>query len=75
MSHQDSDDVDDESAEGLEEETEITCPHCGEVVVIVLDRSGGTEQDYVQDCEVCCRPWHLQVHFAAGTAEVTVEPG
>jgi predicted RNA-binding Zn-ribbon protein involved in translation (DUF1610 family) len=63
-----------EGPEGaLEEEAEVTCPHCGEVVVIVLDRSAGSRQDYVQDCEVCCRPWHVQVHFAGGAAEVSVE--
>ena len=57
----------------LEEDVEVICPHCGEAVVIALDVSGGASQDYVQDCEVCCRPWRVQIHFAGGTPEVTVE--
>lgn len=73
MSDEENDEVEEGRDQGLEEEAEVTCPYCGEVVVIALDRSGGTEQDYVQDCEVCCRPWHVQVHFAAGSAEVSVE--
>ena len=72
MTNEDNDGFEDDPAD---DEAEVTCPHCGEVVVIALDPSGGAEQDYVEDCEVCCRPWHVQVHFAAGVAEVTVEPG
>jgi hypothetical protein len=64
--------VDDDA--GPEDEAEVTCPYCGEVVAIQLDPSGGASQDYVQDCEVCCRPWHVQVRFVAGGAEVLVEP-
>ena len=57
----------------LEEDVEVLCPHCGEAVVIALDVSGGTHQDFAQDCEVCCRPWRVQVHYAGGSPEVTVE--
>jgi hypothetical protein len=37
----------------------VTCPYCGEEVEIYveLDVSGS----YVQDCEVCCRPWMVRV--------------
>ncbi len=31
------------------------CPYCGEPVEAVLDLSGG-DQQYVEDCPVCCRP-------------------
>lgn len=33
----------------------IDCPYCGEqieVVIEVLDES----QEYIEDCQVCCRP-------------------
>lgn len=33
----------------------IMCPHCGEAIEIVLDLSV-PEQQYVEDCFVCCRP-------------------
>jgi len=60
--------------ERLDDEAEVTCPYCGEIVAIQIDPAGGESQDYVQDCEVCCRPWHVQVRFVAGAAEVLVEP-
>lgn len=31
------------------------CPYCGEVVETLLDLSGG-DQQYIEDCPVCCRP-------------------
>jgi hypothetical protein len=31
------------------------CPYCGEPVEALLDLSGG-DQQYVEDCPVCCRP-------------------
>ncbi len=39
------------------------CPTCGESIVIPLDPSGGTEQDYVEDCPVCCNPNVIHVEF------------
>ncbi len=39
------------------------CPYCGEEVETSLDLSGG-DQQYIEDCAVCCRPivFLLQVH-------------
>ncbi|UVE16968.1 CPXCG motif-containing cysteine-rich protein [Pseudomonas sp. LS44] len=31
------------------------CPYCGEPVEALLDLSGG-DQQYIEDCPVCCRP-------------------
>lgn len=31
------------------------CPYCGERIELVLDNSAGGSQ-YVEDCQVCCRP-------------------
>jgi hypothetical protein len=61
-------------ASSLDSEAEVSCPHCGETVEITLDPGGGDTQEYVQDCEVCCRPWQVQVHYnTTGNAEVSVE--
>lgn len=54
------------------DEAEVICPHCAAPVVIALDPAGGARQEYVEDCEVCCRPWVVQVHYAGGSVEVTV---
>ena len=39
-------------------ETEVTCPHCGELFPLVVDTSQG-DQTIVEDCSVCCRPINL----------------
>jgi hypothetical protein len=39
------------------------CLTCGEQIVIPLDRSGGAEQSYVEDCPVCCNPNVIHVEF------------
>ena len=57
-----------------ETETTVVCPHCGETVEIALDPGGGAEQEYVEDCEVCCRPWRVMVRYASdGSADVSVD--
>ena len=38
----------------------IDCPYCGERFEIVVDCSI-EQQDYVEDCFVCCRPINLSV--------------
>lgn len=53
----------------------VYCPYCNETVEIAIDPGGGTEQEYVEDCEVCCQPWTVTVHYNGdGTAAVTVAP-
>jgi len=32
-----------------------TCGSCGEEIVIPIDCSAGTSQEFVEDCPVCCR--------------------
>lgn len=54
-------------------ETTIFCPHCGEENEIAVDPGSGASQEYVEDCQVCCRPWRVQVSFdAEGHALVDV---
>jgi hypothetical protein len=56
-------------------EATVTCPYCGETVEIALDPDGGSLSEYVEDCEVCCRPWDVRVMYHDdGTAEVSVSP-
>lgn len=58
-----------------DEEAEVHCPWCGEPVDITLDPWGGAEQSYVEDCEVCCRPWAVTVRWSrSGRARVEVDP-
>jgi transcription elongation factor Elf1 len=56
-------------------EAEVTCPYCGESMTITVDPTGGAEQVYVEDCQVCCQPWQVRVHVGENeTIDVSVEP-
>jgi hypothetical protein len=51
----------------------VSCPYCGQAVALRVDPSGGAFQAYVEDCEVCCRPWSVRVAVgASGHPEVAV---
>lgn len=42
------------------DEPEIDCPYCGEPITIVVDTTPG-DQQYVEDCFVCCQPIVLTI--------------
>jgi hypothetical protein len=51
----------------------VHCPYCARAVEIALDPGSGAVQAYVEDCEVCCRPWLVAVVYQAdGSADVSV---
>ncbi|MGU9957246.1 MAG: CPXCG motif-containing cysteine-rich protein [Arenicellales bacterium WSBS_2016_MAG_OTU3] len=37
------------------ENDSVICPYCGERFDVLVDTSAG-DQNYVEDCWVCCRP-------------------
>jgi len=39
------------------------CAGCGEWNETSVDESAGPSQSYVEDCQVCCRPNLLDIHF------------
>jgi len=45
------------------DEGAYTCPTCGERIVIPIDPSSGAEQQYVEDCPVCCNPNVIHVEL------------
>ena len=52
-----------------------TCPHCFEENELFVDLGGGSDQSYVEDCAVCCRPWQVRVTIDdEGAAAVELEP-
>ncbi|MBA3658954.1 MAG: CPXCG motif-containing cysteine-rich protein [Gemmatimonadales bacterium] len=56
-------------------EATVLCPYCGAENEIGLDPGSGATQDYVEDCQVCCRPWHVVVRYQEdGEADVLAEP-
>lgn len=50
---------------GQLQETDITCPYCGEIITIFIDESQ-EEHQYVEDCQVCCRPINIRVSVGFG---------
>jgi hypothetical protein len=40
----------------------IDCPYCGESIEILIDASVPNQQ-YIEDCQVCCRPIILRVEI------------
>ncbi|MCF1427658.1 MAG: CPXCG motif-containing cysteine-rich protein [Shewanella sp.] len=40
----------------------IHCPHCGHHQHIDIDSNYG-DQEYVENCRVCCNPIHLRLHI------------
>jgi hypothetical protein len=40
------------------------CPYCGESIELLIDLSAGP-QEYVEDCQVCCRPMMVSVALDA----------
>lgn len=56
-------------------EADATCPWCGVDVEVAVDPGGGSTQEYVEDCPICCRPWAVTVAYdRVGRASVTLRP-
>jgi transcription elongation factor Elf1 len=36
-------------------EKSIECPYCGETIEVLID-SAEVDQQYTEDCQVCCKP-------------------
>jgi hypothetical protein len=55
---------------------QVECPFCGEpgdVDIEVAEDDVG-EQEFVQDCEVCCHPWAVRVRVDRdGEVSVSVD--
>jgi hypothetical protein len=58
----------------MDDEASYTCGSCGEEIVIPLDSSAGRQQEYVEDCPVCCRANVIHVELEEnGSARVWSE--
>ena len=47
----------------MKDEASYICDSCGEEIVIPVDVSEGADQEYVEDCPVCCRPNLIHVEL------------
>jgi hypothetical protein len=44
---------------------QVFCPYCGEPNEVLIDPSEGSH-DYIEDCQVCCRPIELRLTWLGG---------
>ncbi len=59
----------------MRDEACYTCDACGEEIVVPIDVSAGSSQEYVEDCPVCCRANIVHVEIDDdGDAQVWAEP-
>jgi hypothetical protein len=56
------------------ESTVAQCPYCGEPVELLLDGSAGN-QEYVEDCAVCCRPIEVSLRVGEDGELLSVDAG
>jgi len=54
---------------GMQSFIDLQCPYCGEWIDLALDPSVETQQ-YVEDCQVCCRPMLVTVRWDKDGAPV-----
>jgi hypothetical protein len=51
-------------------EQNIFCPYCGESISVLIDPQE-VGQQYIEDCQVCCRPIVFQI-FEDETGDIQV---
>lgn len=58
--------------DGLAEQV-IDCPYCGAPITLMIDCSVG-EQEYTEDCQVCCQPMLVWTNGDSDDLAVDVQP-
>jgi len=57
----------------MQDEASYTCDSCGEEIVVPIDASAGEDQEYVEDCPVCCCPNVIHVMIEGDDVRVWAE--
>lgn len=52
--------------------TDYLCAFCGEPNTTFVDLSAGSQQSYVEDCQVCCHPNVLYVQVDKETLDIEI---
>lgn len=51
----------------IQEDVPLQCPYCGETINVIVDCSI-EQQEYVEDCQVCCQPIKLEIMIQKGSS-------
>lgn len=54
----------------MQDRADVQCPYCFEWQELDLDPD--TRGSFVQDCDVCCRPWQVWVEWEDGEPRVSL---
>jgi hypothetical protein len=57
----------------MESTAEYICAFCGEANPTFVDLSAGSQQSYVEDCQVCCQPNVLYIYLDEETLDVEID--
>lgn len=49
----------------------VSCPYCGENILVIVDCSI-TEQEYIEDCQVCCCPINVFININHEDVDIRV---
>ncbi|MCB9598115.1 MAG: CPXCG motif-containing cysteine-rich protein [Sandaracinaceae bacterium] len=49
----------------------VSCPWCFETIELYVDPE--TRGAFIEDCEICCRPWRVYATREDGEVHVSVE--
>jgi transcription elongation factor Elf1 len=52
---------------------EFYCAFCGEENTTFIDVSQGSQQKYIEDCQVCCRPNILYVRIDEESLDIEID--
>lgn len=57
----------------MQNEYHVACPYCGETFITLIDPSVD-EQEYIEDCQICCNPivFEVRVDTISGDFNVTI---
>lgn len=53
-------------------EADIYCPYCGEINTVLVEPAEDV-QEYIEDCQVCCRPIVFNVSMQPGQEMPTIQ--
>ena len=56
----------------MQDTADYTCAFCGETNTTFVDLSAGSQQCYVEDCQVCCQPNVLYVQIDEDTLDIEI---
>jgi hypothetical protein len=52
---------------------DYACAYCGEINTTFVDLSAGSQQSYIEDCQVCCQPNVLYLRLNEETLELEID--